>query len=1077
MTVNNQQLDPTNKLRTSAPQALIDTDFEYGTQVSKWENLSTTNLRPYAFATSTVLSTTAVAGGTISAVTATAGSRSVVISTTFTGTFVVGSPIIIQDTLLAIANGVFTVTAVTAGTSITYTARSAATATGDIKDANKTTVTLGQYYTNAAIGSTPTWSYSNALISVTTTVPHGLSIGNEIAVVGTSATTNAPNGIFTVTTVTSPTRFYYQAGPNSTATPTGTITGGLVYTRPQGVVLHRPFDGGVIFSSNGSSNYEATTRQTRRYFRYQSGKGIQISSGTILKPNFQVDSLQYIQSTGLVTVTTKDQHNIQPGSTILISGANEAFFNGLITVYGVTGYNSFTYTPATNPGTDTKASGNYYASITNWYGAVNRLGIFDNQNGLFFEFDGQQLYAVRRSSTYQISGRISVNSGSATVTQTTNFPTVFSKQLVPGDFVVIRGQSYRVDAIASDTSLTISPAYRGADNVVGAIMSKTIDTKVPQSAWNLDVMDGTGPSGYNLDLSRMQMFYIDYSWYGAGFIRWGLRGTDGDVTYVHKMANNNVNFEAYMRSGNLPGRYESATIPPLTTLAASVTATDSSITVADTSAFPPSGTILIKNATNYEHVNYSGKTKTSFTGLTRARGGLNSAGGITTALGSNVITSISAANSVQIGMRVISLTPNAFFPDGTFVTGISADKLTITVSQALTGSTTATGALFSPMGAISGQAHSYSVTSPISIELAFPTFAPTISHWGTSVIMDGRFDDDKSLLFTYGQTATTGLGATNPLSIGTTNVTSSGAIITAPSGTQNVVVGQALAITGGTGVLQGSATASIGAQTPTGTTDITITTASHTFVAGQNVVISGVTPSGYNGTWPAVAGTTGTTLIVTIGYNPGTITAGGSAVGQTVVTAVNSTTTFTVSPAPSTPLTAASVTVSGASQKALFAIRIAPSVDNGKAAQFGQRDLINRMQLVLRTLDIALQGSTFGNLLVTAVLNGVSSTATAWNSLSSPTSSLAQIADFASGGNTTTSGGEVTGGFFVNGTGNTDLALVRDLGNALLGGGTTVSNTGIYPDGPDVLTIVVQNLNTIAAASVVGRLSWTEAQA
>ena len=35
-------------------------------------------------------------------------------------------------------------------------------------------------------------------------------------------------------------------------------------------------------------------------------------------------------------------------------------------------------------------------------------------------------------------------------------------------------------------------------------------------------MDGTGPSGYNLDLSKMQMYYIDYSWYGAGFVRWGL---------------------------------------------------------------------------------------------------------------------------------------------------------------------------------------------------------------------------------------------------------------------------------------------------------------------------------------------------------------------------------------------------------------------------------------------------------------------------------------------------------------------------------------------------------------------------
>ena len=58
----------------------------------------------------------------------------------------------------------------------------------------------------------------------------------------------------------------------------------------------------------------------------------------------------------------------------------------------------------------------------------------------------------------------------------------------------------------------------------------------------------------------MQMFYMDYSWYGAGFIRWGFRATDGNVIYVHKVPNNNFNTEAYMRSGNLPARYEVNTL-------------------------------------------------------------------------------------------------------------------------------------------------------------------------------------------------------------------------------------------------------------------------------------------------------------------------------------------------------------------------------------------------------------------------------------------------------------------------------------------------------------------------------------
>jgi len=924
MTLNNPQLDPTNKLRTSSPQALIDTDFEYGTQISKWENLSTTNFRPYAYTTNIVVT------GITGVAPVAAGSRAVRVLLPSTTGIAVGDPIVVGDTLSPIANGVFVVDAINANVSFDYTARGAFSNTTSIFDTYKTTVSKGSFYTSAAVGPAPTFDITaTPIIKVTTIVPHGFSIGNEIQIVGITGT-NPPNGAFVVARVQSPTVFYY-ALPTGSAVPSGlTTTSSKLYARPQGMVLHRPFDGGVIFSSNGSSNYESTIRQTRRYFRYQSGKGIQMSSGTILKPNFQLDGLAFTVTAtattpaNTVTVTTKDQHNIQPGSVLTISGANEQFFNGTVSVYSVTGYNTFTYQPVNYPAVDTLASGSYYASLSSWYGAVNRLGIFDQQNGLFFEYDGNVLSAVRRSSTYQVSGRVAVTSGSNTVTQATGFTTSFSKQLVPGDYVVIRGMSYRVDAIASDTSLTVSPSYRGADNVVAAVMSKTIDVKIPQSQWNLDVMDGTGPSGYNVDLSRMQMFYIDYSWYGAGFIRWGLRGVDGDVTYVHKMANNNVNFEAYMRSGNLPGRYESTTQPPKTILSATMGASDSSLVVADTSSFPKAGTLTISSASVYEHVNYTGKTATSFTGLTRAQAGATIASGVTAVVGSNIITLATAATGLQVGQRVLSNTTNASYPDGTFVASISADFKTINLSQALTGSTPALSVTFIPMGSASGQSFTYSATAPVEIELAYPTFAPTISHWGTSVIMDGRFDDDKSILFTYGQTTIT------------------------------------------------------------------------------------------------------------------TIAAGATA--------------------------------------ALFSIRVAPSVDNGKAADFGRRDLTNRMQLVLKALGISMTQTATTNLLVTAILNGTPSTTTTWAPLTAPTSSLAQIADYA-GGSTTVTGGEVTGGFLVNSTDRLELNDVRDLGNSILGGGGTSSNAGIYPDGPDTLTIVVKNVGTVNAATVLARLSWTEAQA
>ena len=912
--------DPVNKIRVSTPQALIDTDFEYGTQVTKWENLAMINNRPFAFPSSVGI----VGIGTMTLPT---NSRTVTVVVGASGTSTVpgiGTAITVQDTYLNIANGNFVVETVGSGrTNFTYTARATnTTSVTSIFDANKTGIFSGTTYTGAAIGGAPSYSFVGTAVTVTTTIPHGLAIGNEVSIVGSSQT-NA-NGSYVVAGITSSRTFTYY----STTAPVGIPSNGLVYVRPQGQFLHRPFDGGIIFTSNANGNFEQAVRQTRRYFRYQSGKGIQVSSGTCLKPNLQIDSLT---STGVsigstIIVQTKEQHNIQaatPGTQIVISGADTSGYNGTYNVTSVNGFNSFNVTATSGIGS-TVASGNYSCSVSSWYGCSNRLGTFDAQNGVLFEFDGQTLYAVRRSSTYQLSGKVSVSNNVGIVTQTNaTFPTRFARQLNIGDFIVLRGQSYRVVDIASDTSMTISPAYRGA-SADYVIISKTQDTKIPQSQWNIDKCDGTGPSGYNIDLAKMQMFYIDYSWYGAGFIRWGFRGPTGDVIYCHKLINNNVNTEAYMRSGNLPARYESESLPPTTKITGNVGASDTFVGIASTAGFPTAGTILIRNAETYEYCNYTGIGTTAMTGLIRGRSGSTSLALTNIPIGSNVATA--TTTNLQVGQRIVG-NAGTSFPEGTYISSIGAG--TITLSQAATSANPTV--IASPMGATTGQAFTYNVTDPVAVELAFPTYGPSISHWGTSVIMDGRFDDDKSLVFTYGQKTATTIGA------GSTNA------------------------------------------------------------------------------------------------------------------------------------------------RALLAIRVAPSVDNGVAAAFGQRELINRMQLVLRNLGISIRGSTTSNILVQAFLNATPSTATAWtnavgNVSGTQNSSLAQIADYAAAG-TTITGGEITAGLFSSGTSTLDLSSVRDLGNCILGGGSANANTGIYPDGPDTLTIVVTNLAASGNVDVTGRISWTEAQA
>ena len=910
-------VDPVNKLRVSQPQSLIDTDFEYSPQSTKWETLNMINNRPFAYINT-------FNPITISDITATSNSRSITITSNGHG-LSAGTPVNVQDTLFGGADGTYMIDSVTTNT-IVYTARYTYTSsTGTIYNANTTTAYQAYTYSGATIAMASA-TYSSNLITVTTTGPHGLALGNEIALTGATASTNAPNGSWIVCTILSPTVFVFY----SAAAPTGTLnvtSTGLLYVRPLGSVNHRAFDGGVTFSTNAASHNQQLIRQTRRYFRYQSGKGMQMSTGTILKPNITVDQITSAGTT--VTVYTKYPHNVQMGSYVTVSGCNETAYNGTFLVTYVLDTYRLQYTALSNP-SQTTASGNYYMSISGWYGGATRVGLFDTQNGVFFEFDGQNLYAVKRYSTFQLSGFVALTPGSSTVTSAgiNGINTVFSKQLAPGDWIVLKGMSYRVDQIASDTSLTIVPAYRGSVTITDANVTKTIDSKTVSTNWNIDKCNGTGISGFNIDLSRMQMFYLDYSWYGAGFIRWGFRGATGDIVYCHKLPNNNVNYEAWMRSGNLPARYETNTWPAISVLTLPIAQSDTTVTVASTSGFNPTGSIVVKGGTNYEYINYTGITSTQFTGCSRGQSGATITVSSTT-LGSNVILTTNTGG-VQIGQYIFGTGIQA----GAYVTSLVAST-SITMSISATANGTSVSLYFAPLGVTAASSGTFTLTSatttqpsgtnPIAVEQHSPLYSSTISHWGTSVIMDGRFDDDKSYVFTKG-----------------------------------------------------------------------------------------------------------------------------------MVTAL---------------------AVAGSTTNAIMSIRIAPSVSNGvSGSTLGIREIVNRMQLVLRQMDIFSNGS----FLMTAVLNGVTNSATPnWSAVGG--SSLSQYIFHTVG--TTISGGETVFGFFLNISGATagsttqqDLSLVRDLGTSILSGGTLIANTGIYPDGPDVITIVAQNLSG-SSGNLQARLSWTEAQA
>lgn len=673
--------DPVDKLRVSTPQSLIDTDFEYGTQPTKWETIALQQSRQsvYYIAQSPRTITTVTTNAT----------TSVVLNMADTTGFSVGTPIYVQNSLDPLANGWYLVSAVSANVSVTYLLPTATTTSGNQYNATSTYVYLGYFYTNCGIqlGAGALVTSTNT-VTVTTVNPHGLSAGSYIYVVGTTGGTNVNGAWVVATTPTANTFTYTSTGATGTVTNTAGVVN--LYSRPSGYVEPRAFDGGVAFSAGAAVPNQQLIRQTRRYFRYQSGKGIQFSTGTIMKPSIFNTSVTSSGTTvgSTITVTTRYPHNLTVGTVISVVGIDQTGYNGTYTIATTPTLTTFTYVATTAPSATTATGTIIKISPQTWYGSSNRVGFFDQQNGMFFEYDGTTLYAVWRNSVNQLNGTVSVTQGSTSVTGT---GTQFSTQLKPNDYIVIRGQSYKVVTIASDTSLYLSPEYRGA-TIANAVVSKTIDTKVPQSQW-YDPCDGTGPSGYNLDLTKTQMWYIDYSWYGSGVIRWGFRAQGGAVTYVYAQQNNNARFEAYMRSGNMAAHYESNGQLPATYLTSTLAAAQvGAINVADTTGFNPAGGIVkVTTATQtgaVEYIKYTGKTSTTLTGLTRAQTG-----------------------------------------------GSAATTFT------------------------------YSATAPIAVEYSAPDAAASLSHWGSSVIMDGQFNDDKSLVFNYGMTTALTTTATTPVPI------------------------------------------------------------------------------------------------------------------------------------------------------------------------------------------------------------------------------------------------------------------------------------------------------------------------
>ena len=144
---------------------------------------------------------------------------------------------------------------------------------------------------------------------------------------------------------------------------------------------------------------------------------------------------------------------------------------------------------------------------------TKRTGYFDDRDGIYFE---------------QVGSNTANGTNAAAGTQTLNW--------------VVRSYTS-----GSPDESTINTTVNG--------QAYTYKRRVPQAEWNVDKCDGTGLSGFNLDISKTHLVYIDFQWLGVGRIRCGFVH-NGEVIIAHEYYNSNVLDTVYLANPNLPVRCE-----------------------------------------------------------------------------------------------------------------------------------------------------------------------------------------------------------------------------------------------------------------------------------------------------------------------------------------------------------------------------------------------------------------------------------------------------------------------------------------------------------------------------------------
>lgn len=220
----------------------------------------------------------------------------------------------------------------------------------------------------------------------------------------------------------------------------------------------------------------------------------------------------------------------------------------------------------TDPGTGTKSA------ALDAFGRLrvsNPMTLFDSShrykdNNLWNTSTASSGAAVFNADAGLVDLNVTTTSGSKVYRETTK---VFSYQpgkslLVMTTFVMNPAKAnlrQRVGYYGASNGMYLELDGAGG-NVLSFVERSSVsgalaETKVAQSAWNYDKLNGTGPSGMTLDITKAQILWMDFEWLGVGTVRLGFV-IDGKFILCHQFHHANLITSTYITTASLPLRYE-----------------------------------------------------------------------------------------------------------------------------------------------------------------------------------------------------------------------------------------------------------------------------------------------------------------------------------------------------------------------------------------------------------------------------------------------------------------------------------------------------------------------------------------